>query len=115
LAFLAEAIKDTVRPDYAVETIYDELELQNRASIEARYGEGPNYSVAYSPSGMDRRNYNWAGIIMAAHSYQYQACEHDDWETTRAHEWTTDLALAAGFSLAREQVAGHPEPNFWAL
>lgn len=95
------------------------LEAENAKSVEYRYPR--NGKVALTRWKVDAlQASNWNAllhfdpiqIVKAVHCYQYQACEHPDWQTSVAKEitdWILDNAIRAlpGYEQA---YWGAPEP-----
>jgi hypothetical protein len=85
------AIADAADPFSAAFRI---LLLENQRSLEARYPEDADYRTAgpeYRPQRLPIVQY-WicsrttGELVGLLRGFEYQACEHDGWETSAAHE-----------------------------
>jgi len=67
------------------------LVTENAASLLARYGEkaremiGPQHDYVPGPA------LPVLHVLKLARSYEYQSCEHDGWDTSRAKRWIDTL------------------------
>jgi hypothetical protein len=64
---------------------------ENHASVNYRYSEHtktPAYTPTTVPEGL---RVGAVHIVAAVHCYNYQTCEHDDWEQSNARRFTMAL------------------------
>lgn len=73
--------------------IGDDLLAENIASIRARYGaEAASDPEPFRPGPV--RHLTTIEALKAVQCYEYQSCEHDAWEASRARKFCSALTFA---------------------
>ena len=72
------------RDDHSPALIKEELRLENRASLRARYGDGEQFDKGekFRPIWRDQATVGEA--LGALRCYEYQACESNEWRNSYA-------------------------------
>lgn len=65
-----------------VQVVGQKLVDQNLRSVNERYGDSEEPFIYDDTT---TRDYTPVEVIRLIHSYRYQSCETDDWESTEAH------------------------------
>ena len=80
--------------------LFAELVCENAASLRARYGKDAKEMIGEAP-----HRFKPAATLPAVHllklaqCYEYQACEHDGWATSRAKKWIDNLVAGLIYKL----------------
>jgi hypothetical protein len=76
-------------PRVLFRTLLDE----NLASLDEKYGEGTDIEFAnrYKYDPLAGRGIPVVGLLKAINCYEYQSCEHDDWEKSQAYRFCDAL------------------------
>jgi hypothetical protein len=64
---------------------------ENGASLLARYGEKAHYMIGDAHHYRPGPALPVLHVLKLARSYEYQSCEHDGWDTSRAKRWIDTL------------------------
>ena len=104
-----------------------DLQRENLASLKARYGETdptepPEYTEAVYKKVrqyfLDPRRSNAekvAQVFMAIDCYEYQSCEHEEWDESKARRFCDDLRKAWARELPGYDAAAWRIPDLPAL
>jgi hypothetical protein len=77
--------------DETPEVMFDLLVAENRRSLLARYGDDDrDVPMTYEPTATAA---DPVAVVKLLHSYSYQSCEHDGWDTCAVREWIDGLEL----------------------
>jgi hypothetical protein len=77
-----------------------ELVTENVKSLEARYGKRAALEDAPGPHRfISGQALPALHVMKLAQSYEYQSCEHDGWETSKAKRWIDNLISGLIYSL----------------
>jgi hypothetical protein len=72
--------------------LFAALVCENAESLRAQYGRGAKEMIGEAPhrfiSGPALPALH---VMKLAQSYEYQVCEHDGWETSKAKRWIANL------------------------
>ena len=74
--------------DLTAAELFAELVTENAASLRARYGRGAKEMIGEAPHRFTPAPaFPAVHLIKLAQCYEYQSCEHDGWETSKAKRW----------------------------
>ncbi len=88
---IASAVRRTLTPTTAG-MVGAMLAAENQRSVNYRYDE--HEIEAPYEHGPDARVYSPLEILVAIQGYEYQSCEHPDWEESEAQRFCAALRLA---------------------
>jgi hypothetical protein len=79
--------------------VASELRDENNRSLAARYGDAPVELEPRTQGALDVAAFSRlpdaaARVVKAAQCFDYQSCEHQGWDSSRARAWLTALGAA---------------------